>query len=299
MPAAAPGRVEACGCSEHGSGRPGIIVPVSGPQFSVVIPTRDRPRLLGEAVASVLSQTVDNWECLVVDDAGAVPVETFGDERVRVLRQETNGGVARARNTGMEQARGDHLVFLDDDDRWLPGRLELAERALRRAPVAVCFRVGSDGTTGGNRLLEGDVADVILDALTPQLGQVAVRRERAPPFDPRFRGSQDVDWWLRLAQDCRVATEPEVGLWYRKHKGERKGNSRSARVDGGLALLDKHADYFAGHPRAHAFRWKRIAIMAGREGDRRLALRALRRSFALKPDPALGAHLVRLALPRC
>lgn len=271
---------------------------VAAPRFSVVIPTRDRLKLLADAVTSVRAQTLTDWECLVVDDAGTMPVVPMEDERVRVIRHEVNRGVASARNTGMRHARGAFLAFLDDDDRWLPQRLQLAERALQRAPVAICFRVGSDGTTGGNRLLEGDVADVILDELTPHLGQVAVRRDLAPLFDPAFRGSQDVDWWLRLAHASTVATEPEIGLWYRKHGGVRHGNGRSARVEGGLALLDKHADYFAGHRRAHAFRWKRIAIMASRDGDRALALRALLRSLALRPDPALGAHLVRLVRAR-
>ena len=271
---------------------------VPSPLFSVIIPTRDRPALLEEALASVVSQTVRDWECLVIDDGSEPPVPRHEDPRIVVVRHEQNAGVAAARNTGLRHAQGTYVTFLDDDDAWTPSRLHHALRGLAEAPVAICGRVGSDGTTGGNRKLHGHVHDVILNALTPHLGQVALRRDVAPLFDEAFAGSQDIDWWLRLTGRVAVTTTPETGLWYRVHAGVRKGNDTSRRVAAGLLLLDKHRGYFATHRRARAFRWKRIGIMAAKEGDRRLALWAFLRSTTSLPDVSVLMHLGRLIRPR-
>ena len=70
------------------------------PTFTVIIPTYDRPDLLREAIASVVEQTVSDWECIVVDDCSTVPLPELDDPRVRVHRHEANGGAAVALNTG-------------------------------------------------------------------------------------------------------------------------------------------------------------------------------------------------------
>lgn len=267
------------------------------PLFSVIVPTYDRGPLLAEAVASVLGQTVGDFELIVVDDASPSPPELPGDPRVRLVRRAVNGGPAAARNTGLEAARGRYVAFLDDDDLWLPRRLALALEGLRRAPVAVCWDDFVDGERGGHRVFEGRVGDRILDATTPQLGATAIERAICPPFEPRYAPCEDVAWWLRVASAHPVATVSEVGLLYRRHAGPRHRTNPSARIAGSLALLDDHADWFAAHPRAAAFRWKRVGLMAFQQGDVRLARRALARSLRLHPVPRTAWHLLRAALP--
>src|SRR5262249_54973733 len=100
------------------------------PLFTVVIPTFGRPAFLADAVASVVAQTEGDLACGVVDDASPEPVgPPSDDERVRVVRLDTNGGPAAARNAGVAEARGRHLAFLDDDDWWEPERLAEARTA--------------------------------------------------------------------------------------------------------------------------------------------------------------------------
>src|SRR5690242_14976762 len=98
------------------------------PSVSVIIPTYNRARFVGEAVASALAQTLPPLEVIVVDDGStddtADVVARLNDPRVVYLRQE-NAGPATARNTGVEAARGDLIALLDSDDRWLPRKLEL------------------------------------------------------------------------------------------------------------------------------------------------------------------------------
>lgn len=267
------------------------------PLFSVIVPTYDRGALLGEAVASVLAQTVTDFELLVVDDASPAPPRLPEDPRVRLVRRPVNGGPAAARNTGLEVARGRYVAFLDDDDLWLPGRLALALQGLARAPVAVCWDDFADGARGGHRVFEGQVGDTILDATTPQLGATAIARAVCPRFEPRFAPCEDVDWWLRVAAGLPVATVPSVGLLYRRHAGARHRTHLRARIEGSLALLDHHAAWFAAHPRAAAFRWMRVGLMARQLGDRALARRALARSLRLHPRARTTWHLARALLP--
>jgi glycosyltransferase involved in cell wall biosynthesis len=271
----------------------------STPTFSVIIPTYGRARFLEEAVGSVLRQTVSDLECIVVDDASQTPVELEDDPRIRVIYRPENGGPAAARNSGLAEAKGKFITFLDDDDVYAPDRLAIAAEGLGHAPVAICWsRTLDPNAPGGGRMLMGDVRDSILDATTPHLGATAVRREVVQPFDERFVAAQDVEWWLRMSALATVWTVPRVGLFYRRHDGARHRNGTPARVQASLDLLDMERDYFRVHPKARAFRWMRIGLMAMDEGDLRLARRALWRSCRAHPTARSAWHLVQAATPR-
>jgi glycosyltransferase involved in cell wall biosynthesis len=265
------------------------------PLFSIVVPTYGRPEYLGECLASILQQTVEDFEVIVVDDASPEPVELpVADARMRLLRRDTNGGPAAARNTGMSVAAGTYLAFCDDDDLFAPQRLQLAVEGLERAPVACCFNRYLDMPAGRPVAVEGDVADTILDDMAPHLGRTALRRELAPAFDERFDAGEDIEWWLRLAHidGVTVTTVRRIGYLVRRHEGERTRTGLSSRVRSRELLLREHADYFASHRRARAFAWKRIGLMAAAYGDRAVARRAYARSFLARPDPKTLGHAV-------
>jgi glycosyltransferase involved in cell wall biosynthesis len=254
----------------------------------VIIPTYGRPAFLAEAIESVLAQTFKDFEVMVVDDASPDPVAVPKDPRVLLIRATENGGPARARNLGVEHSTGEVLTFLDDDDTWLPDRLAYAEEALRRAPVAVCWHDPRRG-----RLLEGDVHDVILDALTPNLGATAVERSAWVPFDETYRSCEDLVWWLAVTRRSRVATHPAQGLSYRVHQGARSGYGLEQRIVDSQRILAEHADYFAAHPRAESFRYKRIGLMQLALGRKSEARKAFRRAVALKPNTRDAWHWTR------
>jgi glycosyltransferase involved in cell wall biosynthesis len=269
------------------------------PTFSVIIPTFQRPELLVEAVASVVGQTRADWECLVVDDGGGLAFES-PDPRVRLVSRPESGGPAAARNTGVAQARGRWLAFLDDDDRYTPRRLELAAAGLARAPVAVCWTRWFDGTPdwspgpGRGRWLMGRVDDEILDSTTPHLGSTAVAADAMVSFDERFRAVEDVEWWLRLAERSPVDTIAEVGCEIRRHPGVRANQTDVAsRMDPNQRLLDERADWFATHRRARAFRWARMGAMATSAGQIDRARQAYLRSLRARPSVIAGRGLVR------
>ena len=269
------------------------------PSFSVVIPTYGRPRYLKEAVASVMAQTIADLECIVVDDASPEPVELDDEPRLRVIHRPENGGPAAARNSGLTAARGEFIAFLDDDDLYAPDRLAIAAEGLANAPLAICWtRTMGSEDGGGGRLLAGDVRDTILDATTPHLGATAVRRDVARPFDERFLATEDVEWWLRMSTLASVSTVPRVGLLYRRHAGARHESGTPARVRGSLDLMELERAYFGTHPRAAAFRWMRIGLMAMDEGDMHLARRAFWRSWRAHATVRSVWHLAQASTRR-
>jgi glycosyltransferase involved in cell wall biosynthesis len=270
---------------------------VTRPTFSVIVPTYDRPALLHEAVGSVLGQTCPDFECLVVDDASPTPPTLVSDPRLKLIRRDQNGGPAAARNTGLDRASGQYITFLDDDDLFLPDRLELAVEGLRLAPIALCWGRFLDGSPSRKRHLQGNVHDVIVDDGVPSLNGTAIRADCASRFDEAFLALQDAEWWVRMSRDIPVATIERVGYVVRKHKGIRHRNDTVAKVRSTLLLLEKHAEYFATHPRAAAIRWRRAGVMARRLGDYKLARRAMASSFRLRPRLKTLGYLLRSLRP--
>ena len=109
------------------------------PAVSVVIPLYNKGPHIARALNSVLAQTFQDFEVIVVDDGstddGAEVVRSFEDPRIRLIQQE-NRGVSAARNRGIEAARAELVAFLDADDEWLPGFLETILRLRTRYPDA-------------------------------------------------------------------------------------------------------------------------------------------------------------------
>ena len=114
----------------------------TSPFFTIIIPVFNRAHLLRETIASVLAQTVADFELIVVDDGSSddpgTVCRSVADPRIRFVRQD-NGGASSARNRGMDEARGDYVAFLDSDDRYLPGHLESLKSVLVSFPRCAVY----------------------------------------------------------------------------------------------------------------------------------------------------------------
>jgi glycosyltransferase involved in cell wall biosynthesis len=267
------------------------------PTFSIILPTCRRPQLLARAVDSVLAQDVADFECIVVDDGGAEPLELPDDPRLRVIRHPHNRGLPIALNTGIDAARGDFVTFLDDDDEMLPDRLSMVLPALGNCDAVVCWVTADGPPHPVNRMLDGRVVDTILDTIAPAKGAVVVRRDRVPRFDPRYRALEDLDWWLRVAATLELTTVPRVGYLVHQHAGVRGTNGPTARVRGGQLLLEEHAEYFRTHRTAAALRWRMIGVTALNLGEHDVARRALARSLWARPTPGTLKRFLRSMVP--
>lgn len=107
-------------------------------KVSVVIPTYNRGYTITEALASVFSQTFQDFEVIVVDDGSTDDtsdlVRRFGDRRLRYVRRDTRRGVAAARNLALSMSKGSFISFLDSDDIWKPQKIEYEVAFLERHP---------------------------------------------------------------------------------------------------------------------------------------------------------------------
>jgi glycosyltransferase involved in cell wall biosynthesis len=207
---------------------------MTAPFVSVVIPTHNRSRLLRMTLRTALWQRGVDLEVLVVDDGSTDDTSTnlrsIGDPRVRVLRHDTPRGVSTARNRGIEEARGEWVAFLDDDDLWAPDKLAYQITAAEdRAAWAYAGAVKIDAEqkiTGGTAPpAPSDVVRALPQrSLIPGgCSGVIVTREmlsQAGGFDPRLVNLADWDLWIRLARTGRPACAYEPLIGYRLHAGQ-------------------------------------------------------------------------------
>lgn len=194
---------------------------------SVVIATRDRPTLAAGAVRNALAQLPPPDEVVVVDDGSREPLRLPADTdpcgRVRLLRLERAVGPGPARNTGVASSTGELVAFLDDDDRWRPGKLAQDAFVLQRSSARVAAVECGYELWAGGRLVRVYVPDprrdLRHDLLTAPLLQPSTVMVRRAAFDALGGFSSDwhgrcEDWelWLRLADAYEVTALPQVAV---------------------------------------------------------------------------------------
>jgi glycosyltransferase involved in cell wall biosynthesis len=225
--------------------------------ISVIVVTRDRPRLLEDAIASIARQTLAPLEVRIGDDGNVSAIEALEDFpglQVTVIPSDA-GQAGATRNLAAAEARGDVLAFLDDDDRWLPLHLASLSSAFERAETQLAF---TDSRIVRERIdREGVRHDLESRTITrdwdPELmrhnafvapSALALRRdlfERLGGFDPEFRFSEDWDLLLRAARlttPVRVAgVTAEVRL---RESGNASADFGEERLDCLARLAERH-----------------------------------------------------------
>lgn len=226
------------------------------PTVSVVIPTFNRRDYVQAAINSVIDQTYPNFEIIVVDDGStdgtAAILAGHTDNRVRVLRQP-NSGRGAARNAGVSVSSGDYLAFLDDDDEFLPRKLEVQVAFLDRFPAVdlVSGRyVTMDAQGAALNYGQSYVAQVTTDLSVPDwlrscpflLQSILLRRrcwDVVGGFDPELRQAEDHDFFLRLAgHGCVMKQIDEPVFRYRYHSGNSVHNA-FGQTQARIKMLDK------------------------------------------------------------
>jgi len=246
------------------------------PEVTVVIPTRDRWRLLAaRGLRSALAQERVDLEVVVVDDGSKEPVPAdlagAADPRVHVIRSEESRGVAAARNAGIAQARGEWIAFLDDDDLWSPDKLRLQLDAAHRDGASVVY--------AGVAVL--DESRAVLHASAPHkasLDELLVRNmipagssnlivktellRAAGGFDEQLTYVADWDLWITLVAEGRIAVCPELLVGY-----VRQGQGMV--FTGGKAI--REMKYFVAKHRARGLQADPARFLAWVAAEDRLA----------------------------
>jgi glycosyltransferase involved in cell wall biosynthesis len=208
------------------------------PLISAILPTHNGASrgYLTEAIDSVLAQTYTHRELLIVNDGStdetANQLGRYIGRDIRILHQ-LNQGLAAARNTGIRHARGEYICFLDDDDRWLPEKLERQMEFFVNCTARTDGRVkmiytpirliNERGQTVGRQahMASGDIYQELFTVnLIDSPSSVMIKRDvlnAVGSFDPTLRSIEDLDLWLRIAQDFEIHSMTEPLVEYRVH----------------------------------------------------------------------------------
>lgn len=230
------------------------------PKVSVIIPSYNCAKYLPEALDSVLAQTFQDWEVIVINNGSSDNtqdvvqsyIQKFG-QRLRYIYQE-NSGVSCARNAGIKIAQGKYLAMLDADDKWYPNRLEEGIKVIESGDDiglvhARSMRMTETGEEIGSvdrdpRYLTGWIFEhVFLRRGNISCPTVLLKKEccdKAGVFDEQLSmlGSEDRELWMRIAQKYRVVFIDKILSYYRVRQGSMsRNNERMLKAQ--LYVVDK------------------------------------------------------------
>jgi glycosyltransferase involved in cell wall biosynthesis len=242
----------------------------NAPAVSVIMANYNGARFLRAAVQSVLQQTLQSWELILVDDSStdeSIAVAEHaadGDPRVRIIKQEVNRGPGAARNRGLELARGEWVAVLDSDDLMTPERLQvLRDSAMKdQAALVADNQIMFSESDSKRRLLRNHLgwsahwiglAEFIessrLYSLTPDLGylkpmiRTEIIRRLDLRYDERLRIGEDYHFLARILKDGhRLRLYPLPMYLYRRHASSVSHRMRAADI---RALIDADDRYFS------------------------------------------------------
>lgn len=238
------------------------------PLVSAVITTCKRPaETVARALRSVLAQTYSPIEIFIIDDSPAdyperTKVAAYMADRQGIvyLQNEKNSGACFSRNRGLSLAGGKYVAFLDDDDEWLPEKIEKAVATLEASDAKMVYSFAKQyrDDTGEwlpdlGRAFTGDFYSELLHT-TNFIGGVSfpvLEREALLAiggFDTEMESAQDFDLWLRMAKNYPVVCVGEPLTVYHWHSGEQISRNPKKKISGITRILEKNADYFAEHP---------------------------------------------------
>lgn len=232
------------------------------PHVSIIMPCYNAAAHLARSIGSVQAQTFGDWELVAIDDgsgddtAARLAAMAADDPRIRVFTQP-NGGVSRARNRGLSEARGRCIAFLDADDDWHPDFLAHMTAALQVRPDAVLAYCGwqNIGLSGGRAqpfvppdYETPDKREKLFAGCRWPIHATLTRREAvtaAGGFDTALKNAEDYAMWLRIAGRAPITRVAAVLAFYHFHSDTQ---ASSAHARAALDFADAQLDYLADHP---------------------------------------------------
>ena len=204
-------------------------------KVSAIVLTYNRASILTTAIASILDQTFEDFELIVVDnysgDNTESVVKSYNDKRIRYFKNQNNGFIGINRNYGIEKSSGEYIAFLDDDDLWLPEKLEKQLKLLDSNKelglvFSDCYRIDENGNFQNDTCFStlkphsGNVFDKLLQDNFIPMPTVMIRREaldRVGLFNPEYKIALDYDLWLRIAKRYPIDFTKEPLAKYLTH----------------------------------------------------------------------------------
>jgi glycosyltransferase involved in cell wall biosynthesis len=227
---------------------------------SIIVPTYNREVFLERALGSALSQTFQDYEILVIDDASTDNTKGLVDRlqngRIRYFRMDKNGGQCIARNFGIGKSNGRFIAFLDSDDEWLPTKLEKQVHLLsenEKAGAVYCGSYNMDDRTGNKDLISskdykrGNITmDLLAGLCPPSPSLFMVRSEiikEVKLFDEHLITFVDVDLWLRISQKYEFDFVDEPLVIKHDHSEDQYISNFNKRSKGLILFTQKWESY--------------------------------------------------------
>lgn len=277
------------------------------PLISVIIPTYNRALLLKRTVNSVLNQTLEDFELIIVDDGSTDNTKELvhdlmkKDSRVKYLWQENSGGPSEPRNLGIRNSNGDFISVLDSDDEILPEKLEKQINKFQSVPenIGVIYcgfkyvsKNGKEKIKTITPKLKGHIFTKLLRGnfigdVTPLVKKECF--ENSGVYDGSVSTGENWDIWIRISKNYEFDFVKDTLAIYHIH-GEQVSASFNDTIEGFKAILEKYKAEIAKYPSIHSEHLIRIGIFHCINGNLKEGQRYFKESTNIKPYQ-IKAHL--------
>ncbi|MES2808156.1 MAG: glycosyltransferase family 2 protein [Bacteroidota bacterium] len=285
---------------------------MSNPLVSVIIPTFKRSDYLIRAIESALNQSYKDIEVIIVDDndgdnefreATLRNVQLYiANNKVIYLKHEVNRGAPAARNTGLQNAQGEYIAFLDDDDEWMPEKLDKQIKLFNTLGddygVVGCFwRIVNEfdnKITTRKLKYRGDLSKIFaLNHFAPT-SMVVIKTsylKQVNGFDITFNSRQDVELYYRLSFLCKFDFVEEELVTYYQHAGGMSTNYKR-KLDTVIQYLDKHGETTIKNQTPWSEINEYLAELHAVNGEKAKAVKSFLTAFFSQPKPRLLIKMV-------
>lgn len=229
-----------------------------GKQVSIIMPTYNRAKLIGESIQSIINQTYQNWQLIIVDDGSEDDTDRvvfdFKENRIEFIKTKRTGIGGRLKNIGLQKATGELIAFLDSDDLWHPTKLEKQVHALMQYPDAGFCLVGGYNFKTINVPIDFfyktrtglKYGDVYLDFFKSEVSaftQALMLRKESLAVVNAFKEQKmfsDADFLITLAMNFKAVIVYEPLVFRRIHNTNWIDNNWIKSYYEGKEMIDEH-----------------------------------------------------------
>ncbi|MDT0643048.1 glycosyltransferase [Zunongwangia sp. F363] len=200
------------------------------PLISIILPVYNRERYVADAIESILKQTYENFELIIIDDGSTDDsiefIEKYDDSRIKLFQLPFNQGLSTARNRGIENSKGKYIAFMDSDDISHPQRLVKQIEILEtNEEIWVCgswLKLMNSGVIIKHRKDHKELLCQMLINCPLSIGAVSMRAEifEKEKFNEKLRFGEDYEFWSRVIWKTRLYNLQESLLFYRIHENQ-------------------------------------------------------------------------------
>jgi glycosyltransferase involved in cell wall biosynthesis len=276
------------------------------PKVSVIIPTHNRAESLCSAITSVLNQTFQDFEIIIIDDASKdhtrEVIANFNDARIKVIHNQVSKGAAGARNIGIMHSNCEYIAFLDDDDEWLPEKLKMQICLLDHSLPEVggvctgCFTIERES----ERVLSVDSPEMhdLSKGNFITTSSILLRREcfeKCDLFDERMLTNSDYDMWIRISTkfSFKIIKNALVNYYIHENRLTRNYEKKAAGLE---ILFEKYDNFFKNDRKEYGRKYLHLAVLYCYKGEIQKGIKAFSKSVRMSPFETRNYFIFILSL---